>query len=130
MECVDNSGCSYLGQFANGEVLTFEQVKSRPLVAFFARPQSGRNVDTSTTFWERNYENRWITVTATVIGLPNPVVFDAQIVDTCGDWDCDDCCTKNINYSGVDYLVDVEEQTRLKYFGTRDLPDTVKFQFR
>jgi hypothetical protein len=102
--------------------LTFPQVQSRNLVAFFDRAQGGFNEATSMAAWEQQYENKWIRVTA------GSVIFDAQIVDTCGDWDCDGCCTNNINSVGADYLVDVEEQTRLRYFGNLALPATVTFQ--
>ena len=41
---------------------------------------------------------------------------DAIVLDTCGDDDCNGCCTENAD-TGGGYLVDMEENTVVRHFG-------------
>jgi len=45
----------------------------------------------------------------------NTTVVEAEVLDTCGDSDCNGCCTRNSQPSG--YLLDMEENTVVRYFG-------------
>lgn len=72
---------------------SFEWVKNNSIVAFFdAKDPNGVN-------WSKNYALKKIRLTK------NGVTFDATIVDTCGDNDCNGCCSKNAKNG---YLVDIE----------------------
>jgi hypothetical protein len=98
-ECEFYNACAYKGDFAYIEHQTYDEVKNKNLVAFF-----------STHGDNSNYGNKQIRVL-----LPSGQTVDALVADTCGDSDCDGCCTSNAQPSG--YLVDMEYWTVVKNFG-------------
>lgn len=121
-ECEDYSGCEYRGDFANGEVNVAEtEVKCRSIAAFFdaANP--------SAAYWTANYANKKLRLKACT--STGAVEFEATIVDTCGDSDCNGCCTANAGSYGK--LVDLEINTMYRNFGLRSpkgFPDTVYYE--
>jgi len=62
--------------------------------------------------FENTYCNKNIKLTGTFNGITK--TFTAEIMDTCGNNDCNDCCTKNSQPSG--YLVDMEYYTLINNF--------------
>ena len=76
------------------------------MIAFF----DSANPDES--YWINNYKDKTVTITW------NDVTFNATIKDTCGDSDCNGCCTKNAKPTG--YLIDMEYYTVLRNFGSTD----------
>lgn|SRR3990167_2274936 len=116
-ECDDYSGCEYIGDFAgfvspsnpDGHV-SLSYVESHNLVAFYD------NSDPHGIHWKQNYANKTIEVSKQYNG--QNYVFNCTIVDTCGNQDCDNCCSKNSYPSG--YLIDMEYYTVMNNFGTTD----------
>jgi len=109
-ECFLYSACDYAGQFAYTDDKTREEV------------QQATNI---VAFWNSGY--------AGVYGSPDKIqlrVLDSNgvqigqdvsmdVLDTCGDSDCDGCCSSNAAPSGN--LVDMEMNTFNNVFGTYDL---------
>lgn len=104
-ECDLYSACEYTGLFAalNG-VQPIEFVQNHSLVAFFNRS------DANNTEFYTNYANKNVTLV-----YNDTLVFRAEIVDMCGNTDCNGCCSANSAPSG--YLVDLEFYTAQRYFG-------------
>jgi len=46
------------------------------------------------------------------------VTLEAEVLDNCGDSDCNGWCTRNAQPSG--YLLDMESETVLRHFGSVD----------
>lgn len=118
-ECDDYSACDYSGDFAALGHKSFSWVKSNNIVAFF----DANDADAATNF-DSKYGGKYITLTA--LGK----TITAIIADTCGDDDCDGCCTTNANsQSGSDgYLVDMEYWTVINNFGKLgDADGTIEF---
>lgn len=44
---------------------------------------------------------------------------EALVADTCGDGDCNGCCTAN-SHPNTGYLVNMESQTLITHFGSLD----------
>jgi hypothetical protein len=97
-ECVDYSGCEYLGQFAYIAPKSYDFVKNNNLVAFF-----------STYGDNESFGNKRIRISA------KGKTVEALVADTCGDSDCNGCCSSNAKPSG--YLVDMEYWTVARNFG-------------
>jgi len=98
-ECGSYSACDYPGAFAYAsQQKSLEWVKSHDIVAFFS--SFGDNA---------HYGNRNIRIKA------KGTVIETEVLDTCGDHDCGDCCTGNAQPSG--YLVDMEYWTVKRHFG-------------
>jgi len=116
-ECGDYSGCKYIGMLA-GYVTTANPdgyksinfVETNNLVAFYD------NSDKTGSNWFKTYALRTIGVKKTINGIVYH--FNATIADTCGNSDCNNCCSKNAGSNG--YLVDMEYYTVLRNFGTID----------
>jgi hypothetical protein len=105
-ECDDYSACDYPGDFAAIGHKSFSWVKSHDLIAFYdSSDKKGKQFDSK-------YANKQVKL------RKNGVELTALIADTCGDWDCDGCCTANAKPSG--FLVDMEYYTILRYFGSTD----------
>jgi hypothetical protein len=98
-ECDEYSACSYTGDFAYIGRKSYDYVKSNNLIAFFSK--YGDNAA---------YGGKTIQVMA------RGKTVTALIADTCGDNDCDGCCTTNAGSSG--YLVDMEYHTVVNNFGS------------
>lgn len=107
-ECDYYNACAYPGVFANVPRMTFEEVKSTNIVAFFAT----QNNDF--------YKNKIIRVLKDPSGntsTESPNTVDSLIADTCGDSDCNGCCTSNASEAGG-FLVDMEYWTVVNNFGS------------
>uniref|UniRef100_A0A7S2P1C9 Barwin domain-containing protein n=1 Tax=Zooxanthella nutricula TaxID=1333877 RepID=A0A7S2P1C9_9DINO len=103
-ECDYYNACQWSGYFAykNGQQ-SFDWVKSNNLVAFYT--VNGNNGD---------FASKRIRVQAA------GKTIEAQIVDTCGDSDCNGCCSRNANKGGGN-LVDMEYWTVMNNFGSTDV---------
>ncbi len=116
-ECDDYSGCKYMGDLA-GYVTpsnpdgykSFDFVKSNNLIAFYD------DSDRTGSHWLDKYALRTINLKKTYNG--KVYQFNATIADTCGNRDCNNCCSRNARPSG--FLVDMEYYTVLNNFGTTD----------
>jgi hypothetical protein len=94
---------------------SYDWVQSHNIVAFYD------DSDPTGSNFEDTYCNRKVKISK------NGVSFEATIVDTCGNGDCDGCCAKNAKPSG--YLIDVEYWTAMNNWGTTDAADgQVTFQ--
>merc|ERR1712039_658583 len=98
-ECELYNACRWSGYFAyvNGQ-RPYEWVASTDIIAFFS--SYGDN---------QAYGNKRLRMKI------NTTVLEAEVLDTCGDSDCNGCCTRNSQPSG--YLLDMEEHTVVRYFG-------------
>jgi hypothetical protein len=99
-ECDLYNACAYTGDFAYIGHQSYEYVSTNNLVAFFST--HGDNA---------SYGNQQIRVLMPSSGQ----TVDALVADTCGDSDCNGCCTTNAQPSG--YLVDMEYWTVVNNFG-------------
>eukprot|EP01084_Bolivina_argentea_P246206 412095_1 len=87
-ECDDYSACDYSGDFAAIGHKSFEYVQTHNLVAFFdASYPNG-------SYFNNHYGGRNITLTK------GDVTITAVVADTCGDSDCNGCCSNNSRPSG------------------------------
>jgi hypothetical protein len=113
-ECDDYSGCQYMGDFAAIGHKSFSYVKSHDLVAFYDdRDPDGTNFD-------KNYGGKTIQL------KKGSKTFNALIADTCGNSDCNGCCTQN---SKGGFLVDMEYWTTERRIGGPDNADgTIQFK--
>jgi hypothetical protein len=103
-ECDLYSACDYPGMFAAfDQKMSFEWVQTHNVVAFFDADHPTHEE------WLALYANKVIRLTK------GEVIVDALIADTCGDEDCDGCCTENSQPSGR--LVDMEYWTVMSTFG-------------
>lgn len=117
-ECDNNSGCEYLGQFAALGPKDFEWVKNSNIVAFF---QAGQTAES----WRRDWANK-------KLRLRNPATgntMDVTVADTCGDKDCDGCCTKNANLNGGT-LIDLENFTAKRFFSPGKVQGASKLEWQ
>jgi hypothetical protein len=139
LECTEYSGCTYWGQTAAGDSfpLSYGTSGLNPFVSFFDKNLQGNGIDpvVAQTNWETNYKNKWVKGTIT---QGNGVVtfFDAQIKDTCGDGDCNGCCSNNAASAGTSFLIDFEYYTLNKLIpgsvtadGNNNLVGPVKASF-
>jgi hypothetical protein len=102
-ECDDYSGCKYMGDFAafctnsnpDGHV-SIDYVKSHNLISFY--DNSDKTVQLTKTYNGKTYK------------------FNATIADTCGNSDCNNCCSRNSD-PNTGYLVDMEYYTVINNFG-------------
>ena len=116
-ECADYSGCQYMGDLAayvspanpEGHV-SLPFIQTHNFVALYD------NSDPKGIFWASRYANKTIQITKSFSGMTRN--FNATIVDTCYNQDCDNCCTKNSK--PYVFLVDMEYYTLMRHFGTTD----------
>jgi hypothetical protein len=103
-ECDLYDACSWTGHFAAlpGKQ-SFEFVANSSLIAFY---EYGDN-----SF--ENFYNNYAGENVTLVKDGN-IVFEALIADSCGDTDCNGCCSSNSEETG--YLVDLEYFTMLRNF--------------
>jgi hypothetical protein len=98
-ECDLYSACDYLGQFAYmRKKKSLEWVKRNNIAAFFS--SNGDNA---------SFRHKQIRVSAA------GKTVEVRVVDTCGDSDCNGCCSSNADPSG--YLLDMEFWTVVNNFG-------------
>ncbi len=93
-ECITYSGCMYEGQFAYcGPTETQSWVAQNNLVSFFTIADKGAGA-------MANHKICLKSGSKSIVG---------DVVDTCGDSDCNGCCTQNAK--GADALCDIELST-------------------
>jgi hypothetical protein len=97
-ECDEYSACDYLGGFAYIGQKSFNWVQNNNIVSFFS--SNGDNAA---------FGNKRIRVSAA------GKTVEALVADTCGDSDCEGCCSENAQPSG--YVVDMEYWTVMRNFG-------------
>ncbi len=89
-------------------------MKSHNIVAFYDDKNKTK------AYWNEKYAGKWMRLTK------NGIKFDALIADTCGNADCNNCCSIN---SKKGYLVDLEYYTALKNFGSVEaIRGTIQFE--
>ena len=123
-ECTDYSGCKWSGQFTGVQgKLSYDEVVSRNIVDFYsAKDQKKQKRDMS--WWHQNVKGR-------KIEIKNPDDGSVTVVeplDSCGDWDCNGCCTKNAMAGGVGTLIDLEYNTAKRFW--KGSPKNAKIQWR
>ena len=103
-----------MGDFAAIGHKSFSWVKSHDLIAFYDdHDRSGKD-------FNKNYGGK------TVQLKKGSATFNALIADTCGNNDCDGCCTQNSKHG---FLVDMEYWTTLRRIGGPDNADgTIQFK--
>jgi len=104
-ECEEYSGCEHEGDFSVLGHESLEWVKSHDLVAFYD------DRDKNGTHFNENYGGKQIQL------RKNGKELTAVIADTCGNQDCDNCCTEN---SQGGFLVDMEYWTTVRNLGDAD----------
>ena len=98
-ECIKYNGCKWAGRFAgvSGQQ-TEEWVMEHNIVAVHEKD------------WDK-YKQKTLRL------RQNGYTIDVQVLDECGDKDCDNCCTKNATKNGLNFLIDIEKYTRAKFNG-------------
>lgn len=107
-ECVIYNGCEWAGYFAAVEgQQTEEWVEAHNIVAMFSAGDDNAAFDT--------YQLKRLRL------RKNGEEMDVRVYDTCGDSDCDGCCTQNATQNGYATLIDLESYTYAR-FGQGDGP--------
>jgi len=117
-ECDNFSGCAHMGDLMamqsamnpNGHV-ELSYIQSHNLVSFYD------DSDPHGLLWRSRYANKAIQITKAYNGMTR--IFNATIVDTCSNLDCNNCCSKNARASGG-FLLNMEYYTVVRHFGTTD----------
>ena len=110
-ECLNYNGCTWAGQFAYGGKKTLDWVKSNNIVSFFDKSAGNAGAMKGKQIRLRK----------------NGKEFVATVLDTCGDSDCNGCCSKNAASTG--YLVDIERHTCDRELGgTAACSGTIEWQ--
>ena len=109
-ECEDYSACKYPGDFAFIDHQSFDWVKSHDIVAFFTTNDTPAG--TKMKFARKHLK---------VHDPKTKTELTVQVADTCGDADCDGCCTRNAKPSGN--LIDMEYWTVMNHFNVSDPAD-------
>jgi hypothetical protein len=110
-ECVKYNGCEYQGRFAgfNGK-LPLSQVKKKNIVSFYDDNHQRYGDD---DWWHRHVKGKVLEVRR-ADGKGEPMLVD--ILDTCGNKDCKNCCHNNANkQTGI--LLDFEVYTAKRFWG-------------
>lgn len=111
-ECEDYSGCKYMGQFTGlDKKLSYSEVSARNIVSFYSAPN--QKTDKKMAWWTKNIKGK-------KMEIRNPKTGKTLVVeplDTCGDWDCNNCCFKNATKGGLDTLIDIESHTAKRFWG-------------
>jgi hypothetical protein len=120
-ECTKYNACTYLGQFTGLDgKLTYEQVKARNIASVFHAPTQ-KNQKRDMAWWKSTIKGRRIEVRYG----KKTMILDA--LDTCGEWDCDRCCSKNAHQT-TGWLLDLEIHTAKRFWGGK--PKNAKVEFR
>jgi len=122
-ECDDFSGCQYLGTFAGANhVFSLNEVKSTNIVAFYD-DRNQKNDGEDSPWWKKNIAGKKLQVRNPANGQQLVVT----ALDTCGNDDCDGCCTTN-SKGGI--LLDFEFYTCQRLFGPNsDCDGPVQWQW-
>jgi hypothetical protein len=107
-ECVIYNGCEWAGYFAAVEGQQSEEwVAAHNIVAMFSAGNDNAAFETHALKRLRLRKNGQ--------------EIDVRVYDTCGDSDCDGCCTQNATQNGYATLIDLESYTYAR-FGQGDGP--------
>lgn len=108
-ECDVYSACKYSGDFAVIGHQSLGYVKNNSLISFYQHGDED---------WENFYSYfAGMNITLSINGIS----YEALVADTCGDSDCDGCCSENSAETG--YLIDLEYYTMLSIFGDESSMD-------
>lgn len=112
-ECKDYSGCKYMGKFAGYKgTMPHSEVKKRNIVAFYDDAhQSGKG---AMSWWRKNAKGKKIEIRHPSSGK----TMVADVLDTCGNHDCNNCCSRN-SKKGGGYLLDLEGYTAKRFWGSQ-----------
>ena len=109
-ECEDYSGCKYAGQFAGVDgKLSPAEVEKRNIVAFYD-DKNQKSCGDECAWWDKNVKGKKIMVR----NPENGTTLTVEPLDTCGNHDCKNCCSKN---SGGGVLIDFEIFTAKRFYG-------------
>jgi hypothetical protein len=115
-ECKNYSGCKYMGKFAGVKgTLKLEEVRDRNIVAFF----------------KKGDKNAWKRVKGKKLRVRNPNngnTLEVEALDTCGDNDCNGCCSKNASKGGG-VLIDFESHTAQRFWGGKPRNGVIEWQY-
>lgn len=107
-ECKDYSGCKWMGLMTacgDENKIPVDYLKTNYVVAFISKAQSKlKTRDQRIKFWQKHYGEQNIEITLSYKN--ESLTFNAIILDTCDDTDCDGCCSKNMG--DEDALIDIE----------------------
>jgi len=107
-ECVIYNGCEWAGYFAAVDGQQTEAwVAGHNIVAFFSAGDDNAGFET--------YQQKRLRL------RKGGEEIDVYVYDTCGDSDCDGCCTQNATQNGYSTLIDLESYTYAR-FGQGDGP--------
>ena len=113
-ECTDFSACKYSGGFAAIGHKSIDWLKKNSVIAFYDNSDpDGKNFLTK-------YGGKTIHL------RKNGITFDAIIADTCGNDDCNGCCSKAKH--GI--LVDMEYWTVIQNLGSLDKVDGGDIEYK
>ena len=98
-ECIVYNGCKWRGYFAGVDGQMTEQwVMEHNIVAVHEKD------------WDK-YRQKTLRL------RQGGATVDVQVLDECGDADCDNCCTRNATKNGLNFLIDIEKYTMQKFGG-------------
>lgn len=110
-ECEDYSGCKYMGEMAGiDDKLSLAQVQSRNIAAFYD-DQNQAGCGKECPWWDKNVKGRKIQIR----DPDNGNTMTVEALDTCGNDDCSNCCTKNAKKGGGT-IVDLEINTAKRFY--------------
>ena len=114
-ECSDYSGCKYMGKFAGYKgTMSHADVKKKNIVAFYDDQHQNGSKKSASSWWNANAKNKSIQIKNPDTGA----VMDVEVLDTCGNHDCNNCCSKN-SKKGGGYLLDLEGNTAERFWGSQ-----------
>jgi hypothetical protein len=115
-ECKNYSGCKYMGKFAGVQgTLRYEEVQNRNIVAFF----------------KKGDKKAWKRIKGKKLRVRNPEngnTLEVEALDTCGDKDCNGCCSKNASKGGG-VLIDFESHTARRFWGGKPRNGVIEWQY-
>ena len=109
-ECKDDSGCKWMGLMAacNDNKIPEDYLKTNFVVAFMSKAQSKlKTKDERMKYWTTNNAKQNIEITLSYQN--KSLTFNAIILDTCDDTDCNGCCSKHMG--NKDALIDIEYES-------------------
>lgn len=114
-ECSHYSGCKYMGKFAGYKgTMSYADVKKKNIVAFYDDHHQNGSKKSASSWWNANAKNKSIQIKNPSTGK----IMDVEVLDTCGNHDCNNCCSKN-SKKGGGYLLDLEGNTATRFWGSQ-----------
>lgn len=124
-ECEDYSACKYAGEFTGlDKKLGYDQVKNTNIVSFYDAKNQQKQ-DKNMSWWLKNVKGRKMLIKHPKTGK----VLEVSAYDTCGDWDCNGCCTEMANKNGG-VLIDMEYNTAQRFYGKTKPDDYMQIQWK